>query len=86
MRRVETGKMPVSEAEAISGEEAREEMIMLGLRTARGISERTIRRAAPTRMHELASGGLLTLSRGRASLTPRGMLVSNAVIVDLMGR
>lgn len=83
LRRVGEGRLPVSGWEAVTGEEAREEMVMLGMRTSRGVSDRIIRRPRG-RLRELARGGLLDLSGGRIRLTPRGMLVSNLVISDLL--
>ena len=83
LREIEAGRLPVRDAEAIGKEEAREEMVMLGMRTARGVHERTIRRSRG-RLRELSSSGLLALSGGRVALTARGMLVSNMVIADLL--
>lgn len=83
LRTVGEGRLPVSGWEAVTGEEAREEMVMLGMRTSRGVSERIVRRPR-SRLRELARGGLLDLSGGRVRLTPRGMLVSNLVISDLL--
>ena len=69
------------------------EYVMLGLRTSEGIelsqlarlggeenAEDVRKRALP-----LANGGLLTLEDGRLTLTEKGCLVSNAVIVRLLG-
>ncbi|MBC7230195.1 MAG: radical SAM family heme chaperone HemW [Actinobacteria bacterium] len=82
LRVLEEGRLPVAGAERVAGEEAREEMVMLGLRTARGVPERTLRRSRE-RLRELARAGLLALEGGRVRLTPRGMLVSNAIISEL---
>ena len=57
--------------------------IMLGLRTSRGVSERMLDRHASL-LPELEGSGLVARRGGRLMLTPRGMLVSNAVIAALL--
>lgn len=81
---IEEGMLPVCEAEAITEEVAREELIMLGLRTWRGVPEKSVSREGEKRVRELERHGLLTLEGGRVRLTARGMLVSNAVIADIL--
>ncbi|NPV58991.1 MAG: radical SAM family heme chaperone HemW [Actinobacteria bacterium] len=83
LRTIGEGRLPVSGWEVVTGEEAREEMVMLGMRTSRGVSERTVSHSSG-RLRELARGGLLDISGGRVKLTPRGMLVSNLLIADLL--
>lgn len=86
------GGTPFFEEERLSDEELREEMIMTGLRMARGIDlhefrerfggaseERLLRQAA---MH-LRSGNL-TKSAASLSLTEQGMFLLDAITVDLM--
>ncbi len=85
LRLLKAGELPVCGAEAVAEEEAREEMIMLGMRTARGVPERTIG-GTREELRDLENCGLLTISGGRVRLTARGMLVSNAVMADILYR
>lgn len=58
----------------------REEQILLGLRLNRGISEDWL-------THDPApyiAGGFMRRANGRISLTPRGMLVSNTILAELL--
>ena len=77
------GNMAVQEAEMLTEQEEREERIMLGLRTSRGVA-RPLMGGAEDRMEELEEGGLLTTGGGRVRLTTRGILVSNEVIARLL--
>lgn len=69
------------------------EYVMLGLRTSEGIELLRVaelggeKEAAELkkRADTLARGGLLTLDGGRIALTEKGFLLSNAVIVRLLG-
>lgn len=58
----------------------REEQILLGLRLNRGIPEDWLTRD-PT---PYIAGGFMRRANGRISLTPRGMLVSNAILAELL--
>ena len=73
----------VQACEELSREEGREEEIMLGLRTRRGVPARLLE-TAPGRLRELAGLGLLEEAEGRVALTERGMLLSNALICELL--
>ena len=58
----------------------REEQILLGLRLNRGITEDWLTRdPAP-----YIAGGFMRRANGRISLTPRGMLVSNTILAELL--
>lgn len=58
----------------------REEQILLGLRLNRGIPEDWLTRGpAP-----YIAGGFMRRANGRISLTPRGMLVSNTILAELL--
>ena len=58
----------------------REEQILLGLRLNRGIPEDWLTRdPAP-----YIAGGFMRRANGRISLTPRGMLVSNTILAELL--
>ncbi len=58
----------------------RDEKIMLGLRLTRGIDKSLVSKP----YGHLIKAGLLTESENNLSLTPKGMLVSNAVINELI--
>lgn len=58
----------------------REEQILLGLRLNRGIPEDWLTRD-PT---PYIAGGFMRRANGRISLTPRGMLVSNTILAELL--
>lgn len=79
---LERGKLPVEEERVLAGEEVREERVMLGLRTSRGVPERLL--ASSGRLAEMESIGLLRRENGRVILTTRGMLLSNPVIAGLL--
>ncbi|MDI6872940.1 radical SAM family heme chaperone HemW [Candidatus Solincola sp.] len=76
------GELPVAEEQNLEGKEIREERIMLGLRTSRGVPERLLGKTE--KIAEMESLGLLRRTGRRVFLTPPGMLLSNAVIADLM--
>ena len=58
----------------------REEQILLGLRLNRGIPEDWLTRdPAP-----YIAGGFMRRANGRIALTPRGMLVSNTILAELL--
>lgn len=84
------GEMRLSEREEILPRERCMEYIMLSLRTAEGISrsvvERTYRKPfaqAEAVFRELAEHGLAEATEAGWRLTPRGFLVSNAIILQV---
>lgn len=84
------GEMRLSEREEILPRERCMEYIMLSLRTAEGISrsvvERTYRKPfaqAEAVLRELAEHGLAAPTESGWRLTPRGFLVSNAIILQV---
>lgn len=68
---------------AIGADEAREEAILLGTRTARGIPLELVA-GKKDAVERLRSGGFVTVSKGRLALTERGMEVQNAVVLELV--
>ncbi len=78
------GKTVYSEKAAPSAREREEECVMLALRTARGIAVDTLPDAALTVLRNCEAHGLARLTNGFYALTPRGFLVSNAVIVEIL--
>jgi oxygen-independent coproporphyrinogen-3 oxidase len=77
------GRLALEGCECIDGEGAREEEIMLGLRTSRGVPDNIIGNDT-RRLEELEDLGLLRHRDGSVSLTERGMLVSNLLITELL--
>lgn len=86
-----TGRRADSRA-AVTREEAIEETILLSTRTCRGLSleafarefGQDFRRGREARLERLRAAGLLTLEDGFLRLTPRGMEVHNAVVLELI--
>lgn len=60
------------------------ERIMLALRTSRGVAAASLPAAAARVLKNCAAHGLAALHDGRWALTPRGFLVSNAIIVEVL--
>lgn len=84
------GDMRLSEREEILPRERCMEYIMLSLRTAEGISRATVERTyrkpfaqAEEVFRELAEHGLAAATEEGWRLTPRGFLVSNAIILQI---
>ena len=85
---------PDHEAETITPRIRLEERLMLSLRTCAGfglaeyaaLSGRDFLADHGGWCLELAAAGLARLDGDRLALTPRGLLVSNAVVADLFGR
>ncbi len=78
------GHAVYSERSAPSARERETERVMLALRTARGVAANTLPEAARHILQKCETHGLARLSGGFYSLTPRGFLVSNAILVDLL--
>lgn len=57
---------------------------MLALRTTRGVAADTLPEAARRILESCKAHGLARFSSGSYALTPRGFLVSNAIIVDIL--
>ena len=80
---VSRGSLPLREGkEVLSGKEALEEEIMLGLRTARGVPEGLIDAATATAM--LSDGRLTRLPDGRLRIPEDHWFVSDDIIADLI--
>ena len=73
-----------SERSAPSARERETERVMLALRTARGVAADTLPGVAQSILQRCETYGLARLSDGFYSLTPRGFLVSNAILVDIL--
>ncbi|NLW56863.1 MAG: radical SAM family heme chaperone HemW [Firmicutes bacterium] len=86
------GRLPVAEEEAIPPSTGMAEMIMLGLRLTTGPDPVVFQNRWGVSLEEtigeravsLVAGGFLVKEAGTYRLTPRGMLVSNLVITELV--
>jgi oxygen-independent coproporphyrinogen-3 oxidase len=79
---IETKRKAVVEEVKLKDRDIREEEIMLGLRTSRGID---IRRVSNNNLiNELKEQGLIKISKDRIVLTDKGMLLSNRIILELI--
>lgn len=78
------GHIVYSECSAPSARERETERVMLALRTTRGVAADTLPEAARRILRNCEAHGLAHLSGGFYALTPRGFLVSNAILVDLL--
>lgn len=78
------GHTVYSERSAPSARERETERVMLALRTTRGVAADTLPEAARRILWNCEAHGLAHLSGGFYALTPRGFLVSNAILVDLL--
>lgn len=78
------GHIVYSERSAPSARERETERVMLALRTTRGVAADTLPEAARRILRNCEAHGLAHLSGGFYALTPRGFLVSNAILVDLL--
>jgi oxygen-independent coproporphyrinogen-3 oxidase len=78
------GELPIAEMETLDESEKLREELMLGLRTSAGVREGILTEAAAGDLAELGRLGLLKRQAGRISLTPAGLMLSNAIIAQLM--
>jgi oxygen-independent coproporphyrinogen-3 oxidase len=86
--RVEAAGMGIETLEPLSAREAAEERVMLGLRTVEGIETSALAavgfaRDAP-RVRTLVEAGLLKLENDRLAATPRGRVVLDRLIAELL--
>lgn len=78
------GTAQYAERSRPSVRERESEHIMLALRTSCGLAADCLPRAAVRVLERCAEHGLAQLCAGRWALTPRGFLVSNAIIVEVL--
>ena len=85
LARVEETGDGIERADEVSVEEQGTEALLMGLRLTEGIDLATIerKRGPLSRIEALEAQGLVTLTTGRLSATPRGRLVLNAVLKQL---
>jgi putative oxygen-independent coproporphyrinogen III oxidase len=79
---VEEGRLPTGGSEELSEDERRMERLLLGLRVADGVPDGWI---DADRARPFVTGGLAERRSGRFSLTDRGMLLANEVVLALEG-
>ncbi|HZY05131.1 MAG TPA: radical SAM family heme chaperone HemW [Anaeromyxobacteraceae bacterium] len=70
---VEAGRLPTAEEDRLGPREVRNERVMLGLRTARGIAAAELRAPQQREVARLCRAGLASARRGRVRLTARGL-------------
>jgi len=68
---------------AIGPDEAREEAILLGTRTARGIPLELVAKKREA-IARLEKGGFIRVGKGRLELTERGLEVQSAIVLELV--
>jgi oxygen-independent coproporphyrinogen-3 oxidase len=83
IRAMAEGRLTPQECERIDATGELEENIMLGLRTSLGVPASIIG-IESQRLEDLENRGLLRRKEGRVHLTRRGMLVSNALIAEML--
>jgi oxygen-independent coproporphyrinogen-3 oxidase len=87
---IESGNLPVKSSEALSGPEALDEELFLGLRQLEGIDFADIESrygvSLRVRLKELAANGFIEIEGTRARLAGNKITVSNEVFVELMGQ
>lgn len=86
-----SGRLILSESETVTQDEREREYLMLSLRTAKGIDVKTFERRFRRRFSVLepllegyAAHGLARRTESGWRLTPKGFLVSNAIIASLI--
>jgi coproporphyrinogen III oxidase-like Fe-S oxidoreductase len=76
---LEAGALPVAEEDRLNWAQIRNEKVMLGLRTARGIDLEYLPERLFTEVEQMVKAGLARRSGGRLVLTTRGWDVHSAV-------
>ena len=89
LQRHAAGQSTVQGRDLLSAQETAEEMVMMGLRTRRGINLDAVDRLCPDRVDrtmipDLVDAGLLTLSGAQLGATEKGFLRVNAMIARLL--
>lgn len=88
-RKVEAEGHGYTEWSVVEKEDAAREHLLMNLRLAEGLDLEAYRQRwgaapAPARIADLAAQGLVTLAAGRLTATPRGVMVLNALIAELV--
>lgn len=78
------GQLPPGSAEQLSPEQRRTELIALGLRTDEGIALSLVPPARHDVLRSLADEGLCTLSNDRLILSPRGFLLADEIVLQII--
>jgi oxygen-independent coproporphyrinogen-3 oxidase len=80
---VDAGRLPVGGEESLSEDERRLERLLLGLRMAEGVPDEWVVDAS--RADDFVAQGLAARRAGRITLTDRGMLLANELVLALDG-
>ncbi len=83
LRLIKNGNPPLKSSTILNEEEIREEKVFLGLRTIYGVRLSELHVDEET-LKTLKNNGLIEMDNQRLYLTPKGMLLSNSVIVKLL--
>lgn len=84
-REVSAGTLPVSGSERLTDADRHLERIMLRLRLREGLPLELLRDDEQGRARRLRDRGMLAIRGGRVSLTDRGRLLADGVVLDLIG-
>jgi oxygen-independent coproporphyrinogen-3 oxidase len=92
MQSMQENKNIIISAEGLSAEQIRLEKLMLGLRRSKGVENQEILEGMPlemkdifeSRVSELVKQQYLVREDGRLNLTPRGLVVENEIVSQLM--
>lgn len=79
------GRLPVGGFETLTDEARHTEEVMLGLRLRRGLDRERLDAAERARADTAVAAGLLVTEGPRLVLTPRGRLLADGVVRDLLG-
>jgi putative oxygen-independent coproporphyrinogen III oxidase len=82
MAAVAAGRKPLGGQECLTDEERNLERLLLGLRTADGISQGKL---DPLRVESFVTEGLARRAGGRVALTDRGLFLANEIVLELAG-
>lgn len=83
--RLAAGESPAAAREVLTAEERREERVLLEIRIADGLDAAVLTASERRRVPGLAARGLVRSSEsGRLTLTPRGRLLADAVVRELL--
>ncbi|OBJ72919.1 radical SAM family heme chaperone HemW [Mycobacterium sp. 1274756.6] len=79
------GRLPVGGFETLTDEARHTEEVMLGLRLRRGLDRERLDAAERARADTAVAAGLLVTEGPRLVLTPRGRLLADGLVRDLLG-
>jgi oxygen-independent coproporphyrinogen-3 oxidase len=83
LRDLDAGREPQASSEQLDATARRHEQVLLGLRRRHGLDVQTLAPAGGL-LRSLQQAGLARLENGRIQLTPRGWLVSDSIVLQLL--